>query len=472
MDTFSLKKIFTVCQARYGKCIYYLYVTFLKPKSENEDEKRAERILTFILFFTIIVTTIFQVGLLMQHIKLGKNYHGIPIGIFLTTLSIFCLLYVLTRKGMYRITRYIFIFILLIFATYVSYTWGASLPMGLLSYGLIVSIAGASIDSRFGFFVATISCLCLVFIGLRENSLGIIPNWKRGVIERYDIFGYALMILLTTLLSRLSNKEIESSLMRARSSEEALREERDNLEITVRQRTQVLRESERERMRELYRFAEFGKISSGVFHDLLNPLTAVSLSISRLTSTQETSEAIKTALQATKRMEQFMSSIRKQVKADDLVRYFSLNEEIEDAINIMHYKAEKQHVYIRFSAHENLHTGGNPLKFNQIITNLISNSIDAYENLNIDKLEKIIEVSLVKEKGKAIITVRDHGKGIDDKIAVNIFSAFFTTKEKGIGLGLSTTKDIVESSFRGTITCSSLDKQGTAFIVTIPLNNT
>ena len=386
--------MFTACQTRYIKSAHYFYLRFLKPKSQLEDSKRSEGILTVILFITLVILSFFEVAIILLNI-FSENYSGISLLVFSSIYLLFVILYVATRRGYYLISGYCFIFLILASSIYGSYMWGASLPMGLLSYGLVVTIASIVINSRFGFFIAIIACSSIVITGLHEHSSQILPEWKQGVIEKRDVIGYGIMIGLTALLSRLSNKEMEKSLQRARASEQALKEERDNLEITVQERTKELRESERERMRELYRFAEFGKLSGGIFHDLLNPLTAVSLSVAKLSSdptmtkeSEEVAATLKTAVSATKRMEQFMATVKKQIQTNDMRGVFSLNQEIEDAIDLIKHKATKANTAIVFQAEKTFSSYGNPLKFNQAITNLIVNAIDAgASSVNINLLQ-------------------------------------------------------------------------------------
>ncbi|MEN9582429.1 MAG: hypothetical protein RL641_383 [Candidatus Parcubacteria bacterium] len=474
----STKSIIIACQGWYVRSAHYFYVHFLEPKSVREDDKRAERILTLILFFITAVTAIFEIGLVIQYIKLGEKYHGVPIPIYTTILLLFIGLYVTVRKKHHRIAGYIFIAILLSSISYTSYTWGASLPMGLLAYGLVVTIASIVISSRFGFVIALISCLLILVFGLHEHATQILPAWKKEAIEIHDIIGYGIMIGLTALLSRMSNKEMEKSLVRARASELALKEERDNLEVLVEARTKALYESERERMRELYRFAEFGKLSSGIFHDLLNPLTAVSLSVTRLSEKQkgsvENSEAVaslETAIQATQRMEKLMTAVRKQIKSEDLRCHFILNEEIQDAIRLTHYRAEKSNVAITFNDPENITYHGNPLKFNQVITNLICNAIDSCVQEKHSSRKYVVVIQLTNSADNVACSITDNGSGIDPETAGKIFNPFFSTKDSGLGIGLSTSKDIIEEHFGGSISCASEIGNGATFTILLPKQN-
>src|SRR5690606_12431145 len=133
------------------------------------------------------------------------------------------------------------------------------------------------------------------------------------------------------------------------------------------------------------RFAEFGRLSSGIFHDLLNPINAIVLTINKLNvhSTLEVPELrtqLNHAIKASKQMEVFIRAIRKQIQTHGTHTTFSLNEEIEQVLDMISFKAREQQVDIRFEADEEIRSYGNALKFHQVITNLVINAIDAYDN--------------------------------------------------------------------------------------------
>ena len=81
-------------------------------------------------------------------------------------------------------------------------------------------------------------------------------------------------------------------------------------------------------------------------------------------------------------------------------------------------------------------------------------------------------MSLSKIDKHARLKIADRGCGIPNGLHDKVFDSFFTTKDytKGIGLGLSTTKHIIEKDFGGTISFSSVENQGTTFTVLIPLS--
>jgi signal transduction histidine kinase len=115
-------------------------------------------------------------------------------------------------------------------------------------------------------------------------------------------------------------------------------------------------------------------------------------------------------------------------------------------------------------------------QLNQVVFNLLCNAIDAIdERITQDKvsnkpLEILIETQLSDEKNSVMIRIRDNGIGISDEIKQHVFEPFFTTKTAGygLGLGLATSRRIIEEIHGGCLTFNSSENAGTEFIVQIP----
>lgn len=448
------------------------YGIFLRPKSHSEDEQVRERILNIILFGILVLAVIADSDTLIQTIVQWPNYEGQSIFILVGITVVFGALYIASRKGYYRISSHIFLILFFLFIVHGSFAWGVSLPMGLLCYALFIVMATIMLGSRYG-LIATLLVVVTIFgIGSREVKLATIAEWKQHPIKTNDLVAYAVVLSVASLLAWLSRNEMEKSLKRARKSEHLLAEERDNLEVLVVARTEALRQAEREHVAELYRFAEFGKISAGLFHDLINPLTAVSLTVDTLqtnsaTASADTKKAINTAIATTRRMEQYMQTIRKKIKTTDTMGQFSAQGEMREAVDMFRYAAREKQVEMVIKGKKETVLFGNPLKFNQAISNLIANAIDAYDGASTHATRKV-RITSFERNGMLIITVQDSGSGISKECLDKIFTPFFTTKNKGIGLGLATTKDIIEQHFGGIIQVAS-SKGHTVFTLSIPI---
>jgi signal transduction histidine kinase len=104
----------------------------------------------------------------------------------------------------------------------------------------------------------------------------------------------------------------------------------------------------------------------------------------------------------------------------------------------------------------------------RIITNLVKNAIQAIPD---QQETKSIVVRMKRNRKTVLITVKDNGIGIKEKDQNRIFEPKFTTKNSGMGLGLSIIKNIIEN-YKGSITFESQYGQGTTFIVSLPILNT
>lgn len=234
-------------------------------------------------------------------------------------------------------------------------------------------------------------------------------------------------------------------------------------------------ENWQEKINNLYRFAEFGRISAGIFHDLINPLTIVSLNLEQLAKIElannnqlkETRGHLEEALIATKKMENLLTYIKQYLGQANVKSLFNLEKEIKTTIKILNYQAIKNNVEIKFK--NNLigyEYFGYAVKFNQIVYNLLSNAIQACVQKKSKKTRKI-NILLDKKAEKLIIQVSDSGPGIKKDDFKKIFLPFYSTKNS-CGLGLYITKHITEKDFLGTIELQSQINKKTVFSILIP----
>ena len=471
-----ITNLFKSLNTGFVRSIHFLYGLIIQPKSTTEDSRRHELILNIILTGFIGVLVFFDILLIISHHTHGLTHSGTPIGIFSIFIVIFSSLLILSRIGKFNIAAYSFISIFFLLVTYTMIHWGIEIPEAILCYVIIIVISSILINTKTSFVVTVIISTTVIVLGYFE-IFGITHpylDWKNVPILMNDAYEYAGAFILIAIISWLSNREIESSLQRARRSEQDLKQERDGLEIIVEERTRELKEAQAEKLAGLYRFAEFGRLSSGMFHDLMTPLSAVMANVERLERTtdniSETKRYLQMASNASKRMGSFLGAIRKQISPQSFNVPFSLNEQMRETIDMLKFKARTARVIIKLKESKNLTTFGNPLKFHQIILNLIANAIDACEN-HAQPEPLIIHIRISKFNGNAMIKITDHGSGIPAHLISKIFDPFFTTKpeHKGMGLGLSTTKQIVEKDFSGTLSVISNPHQGTTFTILIPL---
>ncbi len=116
-----------------------------------------------------------------------------------------------------------------------------------------------------------------------------------------------------------------------------------------------------------------------------------------------------------------------------------------------------------------------PGLLNQVFMNILSNAIDAIEELQTNhtnnKLTILISTEMTAENC-AVVRIRDNGFGIAENLLPKIFDPFFTTKPvgKGTGLGLSIAYQIVRDKHQGELICTSKLGEGTEFAIVLPQN--
>jgi signal transduction histidine kinase len=455
---------------------------FILPKSKDDDSARREFILNILLFvsivliaFSVVLYAIVAIFHFFDPVTHSNN--TLSLGVEIATLALLIILYFLSRKGFFNFSSYFFIGLFFALAVYMSYKWGVELPASLLFYVLAIVMSGILVSSRFAFFVIIAMVLAISSINHLRVISFIQPNlyWKIEIWKATDIIMVSAIFLIIATVSWLSNREIGKALARAKRSEADLKVERDNLEVKVEERTKELKEAQLEKMSSFSRFAELGRLSSGLFHDLSNHLNALALNIERAKSYKDGKEGLaeaskyldKAVLTAAK-MEVFIEAVRKQILKKENRKLFSLVEEIKQVIDILSYKAIRAGVKIIFSSSQTIETFGDATKFNQLALNLIGNAIDSYPlaGNQTGEARREVKIDLDEKDGLIVFSVRDHGSGIAKENLAKIFEPFFTTKgSSGMGIGLSMVKSFVEKDFNGTIRLETGENQGTVFIV-------
>lgn len=444
----------------------------MRLKMEDENQNRQKHILNTLLN-AVIVLLIAGIAIMIYSLIFIKsaNYQSQSISLFsvVMILVLFIALKIIAEKNYYRFSAYALISALFSLATYISFCWGVDSQAGILFYALVIIMSGILIGARFSISSAIITSFSLFIVNYLHQQK-IVTAERSWVYESWsasDVTMTSIILFIIAVVLWLFNRELSRS-------EAELENERNLLEIRVEEKTAELRITQAKEIAQIYRFAEFGKLSSGLFHDLVNPLTALMLNINKVKIDSESDPNfnlikldINQAIKASEKMKDYIISVRKQINFQNQKELFSLNKEIEEAITILDYKARINQVSVIFIADEDIKIQGDPVKFNQIITNLISNAIDSYDN----QLSKEVIVKLNKTNQEIKLEVTDNGSGIPDNITNKIFEPFFTTKSgESLGLGLSFIKEIVEESFSGKISVLSSIGDGTTFTVIIPFS--
>ncbi len=225
-------------------------------------------------------------------------------------------------------------------------------------------------------------------------------------------------------------------------------------------------ESTLNHLRELQRFAEVGRLSASLIHEMTTPLTAAMLHLDP--SFAGSSSSIRNARRHMLIMQRYVEAARQQVRHASTARLFFSRGQLEQVRQVLEPHARRHNVSLRIIAPQNYKLYGDPVKFQHIIANLVKNGIDAYETLPAEQAPREVMVQLSQQKKYLTVRVSDWGLGMTTDELSQIFVPFYTTKVKaghGLGIGLTIVKQYVESDFGGNIVVRSKPGRGTHFTV-------
>ena len=217
--------------------------------------------------------------------------------------------------------------------------------------------------------------------------------------------------------------------------------------------------------------ATIGELTSGFAHDINTPLSAMQTALSIIKYNPKLNNKGKNTVENMEKsifeISSFSSNVRTQLRNIDAVTSdkFPINSAIYNIIQLSKTEANKSNCTILFNPDKEIYLKGNSSKFSQVISNIIINAIQAYENEG-------GEISVITQKNKSNIqiSISDKAGGLPEKIQYDIFKKILSTdKENGNGLGLYISYSIIKNSFNGSISFLTKPNYGTTFTITIPV---
>jgi len=215
--------------------------------------------------------------------------------------------------------------------------------------------------------------------------------------------------------------------------------------------------------------ASIDELSSTIAHEIRNPIAAAKSLVQQMgedPTSVENVEYAHVALDELDRVERRISHLLRFAKEEDYTfDHVNLAAVVDAALVQLRAKLDAAKVNVARNYIGGPTINADKEKLKQVFANVLDNAIDA--------LEPVAEgrrIDLFIENGgrQAVVRLRDNGCGIPpDKIG-RIFNPFFTTKEKGTGLGMAISRKIVEAH-EGTIDVVSEPGRGTEFAVALPL---
>jgi hypothetical protein len=221
------------------------------------------------------------------------------------------------------------------------------------------------------------------------------------------------------------------------------------------------------------RFATVGELAASIAHEVNQPLAAVVANgqacLRWLSANPPTLEKAREAAERIVRDSKEAGEVVRRIRAL-FIREASekapvdVNEIIGEVLSLLEGEMSKRRVALVTSLQKDLpNVGGDRVQLQQLLFNLLLNGIEAMDSIS-DGHRTLTVRSSLQPGGAALIEINDSGVGIPD--TDKVFEAFFTTKEKGLGMGLTLCRSIIEIH-DGRLWAVS-QGGGTSFFFTLP----
>lgn len=219
------------------------------------------------------------------------------------------------------------------------------------------------------------------------------------------------------------------------------------------------------------RLAIVGELAAGIAHELRNPLTSVKLLIQtasrRSSAIQLDEKQSHIVLEEVLRMEDSIQALLEFARPPALRRVrHDLRDTIRRALNLVEGRANHEKVKIVAPrAPSALMVDADPEQLHQVFLNVLLNAIESMSDGGEVRVSATVSAP---DDRFCRVSFSDNGRGIPEEDVARVFEPFFSTKERGTGLGLATSRRIVQEH-GGRMSAANREDRGTIFLVELPL---
>ncbi len=225
------------------------------------------------------------------------------------------------------------------------------------------------------------------------------------------------------------------------------------------------------------RMVILGELTAGIAHEINQPLTAIAAyadaGCNMINRQAETSAADIHSIcerigEQSRRAAEVVQHLRKLVRSGTVSKArHDINQIIRNTLLLFEYEIKRSNTELHFFPLETLRPlYVDEIHIQQIMVNLVKNSLDAISIAG--QQDGHIEIRIKENPAEVLVSVTDNGPGVPASDHNRLFEAFFTTKPKGVGLGLSICKTIAHAH-GGSLRHTQPKKGGSRFTLSLPL---
>jgi two-component system sensor kinase FixL len=253
-----------------------------------------------------------------------------------------------------------------------------------------------------------------------------------------------------------------------------------SVDITKRKEAELEAASQRMELAHLSRVTTLGELSGSIAHELSLPLSAI---LSNAQAAQrvlangkadlaEVREILNDIVSEDKRASEVIRRLRLWLKKGEVQQHpLDINKVVQDVLKLIHSDLINQEVTVETELARNLPTvSGDPVQLQQVLLNLVVNACDAMAGCDTSQRRLVIRTRIENGGSTVVVSVTDPGTGIPEEKIEQIFEPFFSTKEKGMGIGLSVCRTII-AAHRGKLWAANNLDRGATFYVNLPVKD-
>lgn len=250
---------------------------------------------------------------------------------------------------------------------------------------------------------------------------------------------------------------------------------RKNMEEELRHSEEAL-DKARSELAHVTRVMSLGALTASIAHEVNQPLSGIITNAStcmrmldadppNVDGARETARrTIRDGHRAADVIARLRALFSKKDGSSELV---DLNQATREVIALSRRELERNRVLLRTQLADNLpRVTGDRVQLQQVILNLLRNGSDAMSAVD-DRPRELVFKTEIEEGDRVRLSVRDTGKGFDPQTMDRLFHAFYTTKDGGMGMGLSVSRSIIENH-QGRLWATANDGHGVTFAFSIP----
>ena len=249
-------------------------------------------------------------------------------------------------------------------------------------------------------------------------------------------------------------------------------------DVSEKKRSEEELRSTQAELARMMRVMTIGQLTASIAHEVSQPLSGIITNTSTCVRMLNSNppdvdgalETAKRTMRDGKRATDVIARLRTLLSKRQInIELVDVNEAAREILALLSGELQKRDLLLLQQFSDELpHVMGDRVQLQQVILNLLRNASDAMETVT-DRPRRLL-IRTEADNNSVRLSVQDSGVGIDPKITDRLFESFFTTKEEGMGIGLSVCRSIVEAH-RGKLWATRNDGPGATFAFSIPCNS-